>query len=193
MGIWYYSFTENSMKKLLLLSGNDVSNELWIDRIAEKFSGAYEVHVHRYTHWRTGEQYINLESELKILQEEIRGWEDYFIFAKSAGTILTMKGVHEKTLAPQKAVFVGCPFPWGRERGFQVDQYLSDFSTSTRFIQQENDFLLSAAALKSELETSAIDKPDIITIPGDSHEYEDIDLVIKHAQNFFQEPDDKTL
>ncbi len=170
--------------KLLLLSGNNVSNEAWIDLIAQELSDAFDVHVHRYRHWRTGERYIDLEHELIELDALVRDWDEYVIFAKSVGTVLTMKGAFDGRLKPKKGVFVGLPIQWSIDRGFKPKEWLQAFSVPTLFIQQQGDPFLSFKDLEAALAAHGHDNVPREEIAGDSHEYEDVPLVASLARNF---------
>jgi len=175
-----------SRMRLLLLSGNNVSNEAWIDLVANVLKTDFDVHVHRYRHWRTGDRYIDLEHELEAIEALTADWDTYGVFAKSAGTLLTMKGAFEGRLYPKKCVFVGVPIPWGIENDRYDHAWLDAFGVPTRFIQQEFDRFLHAADLRNLLDAHNHAGAELITVPGSSHEYEDVKGVAGHAKRFLQ-------
>jgi len=169
---------------LILLSGNSLPNEAWIDQVASSFKDSANVLVHRYRHWKTGEAVIDLDHELAELAESITQFDQYSIFAKSAGTLLAMKGVHEGVLHPAKCVFVGVPINWAREQKFDLGEWLSDYQVPTLFIQQVDDPYATFDELKSFIENAKHPSASFASRPGNDHQYADIDAVKKLTFDF---------
>ena len=93
---------------LILLAGNSVSNKKWIEEVAEAMKPNFKkIIVHYYKHWETGDELIDMNGELSRLMNTVSGLDSWSIFAKSAGTLLTLKGVKEGKIQPVKCVFAG--------------------------------------------------------------------------------------
>ena len=87
--------------RLILLAGNSIHNKQWIEEVEAELRDLFEsTYIHIYEHWKNGGSLINIDLELKEIVKEIRrandvdGEDDYIVFGKSAGAILTIKGVY---------------------------------------------------------------------------------------------------
>lgn len=168
---------------LILLPGNSPANESWIEEVEAALKPYFEgTFVQKYRHWLTGSPYLDLDYELKVLAESVP--LSYAIFAKSAGVSLTIKGVFEKRIAPQKCVFVGSPFPLGRLEGLKESGWLEGYFIPSLFIQQEKDPVASYEEIKRILETLKVKNCQLVKIPGSSHHYADIEKLKKLTINF---------
>ena|SRR5579862_5552148 len=94
---------------LLLLAGYSKHNQPWIHGVEDGFKNLFGTTiVHEYKHWETGEDFIDLEAELERVGRSSLAIQPYCIFAKSVGTVLTIKGIHQKMLHPRACLFVVC-------------------------------------------------------------------------------------
>ena len=96
---------------LILLSGNSKSNRKWIFDIDSRVSSAFKnTYVQDYSHWKKDNSEIDLKFELSQLKKVNKyGLNPYIIFAKSIGTILSLKAINENILKPTACLFVGFP------------------------------------------------------------------------------------
>lgn len=160
---------------LILLGGNSVINKQWLQDLAialkTDFSSPY---IHHYRHWETGEKLIDLDYELEVLTKNLPA-EPYIILAKSAGVLLTLKGVAEKQLNPQKCIFLGTPIFWAKDNHFAVESWFCTHSLPTLFIQQIYDPAMSSDDLKQYLEQENVKDHQLVELPGDDHAYNDFD------------------
>ena len=63
------------------------------------------------SHWEQGGP-INFEHELaRVIEEVDEQLTPYIIFAKSAGSVLSMLGIARGALDPEYCIFVGVPLP----------------------------------------------------------------------------------
>lgn len=171
--------------KLILLGGNSLKNKEWIYRVSSVLEPLFEeIKVQDYKHWESGEEIINLEGELRVLEETTKNFEEYIVFAKSAGVVLTLKGVHEKKINPKKCVFVGTPILWSRENIFEIDLWLEDYSIPTLFIQQAGDPAYAYKDLAELLKDKRVKNYKIIKLEGTSHDYEDLEVLKKEMSKF---------
>src|SRR3989344_7218474 len=86
---------------MILFAGNSISNREWIEKVNTSIKEIFDkTVVHYYHHWQTGKEMINFAREL----EELRKYnlKEYTILAKSAGIILTLKGIKENILNPKR-------------------------------------------------------------------------------------------
>lgn len=181
----FFKRSYNHKMKLLLLSGNSISNKKWIEEVGQILNPLFdEIKIHYYKHWETGEEIIDLDSELSTLTAEINEWKDYMIFAKSAGCLLTLKGIYEKKIHPLKCVFVGAAIDWGKERQFLVGDWLKNYNTTTFFIQKTNDPVISFKNLKKILEDLDVKNYSLKEIPGNDHNYLDLEFLRQVIENF---------
>lgn len=170
---------------IIFLSGNSKSNQEWIERVKDRFTDMFEKsYVQQYKHWETGEELINLDHELKVVEEKAKEIEPYVIFAKSMGTILTVRGVAEGRLDPKACIFCGVPLGFARNNGYPIDQWCGKYVTPTLFIQNSQDPAASFKEISEYLEDKKIGEKKLIELPGDTHSYEDLEELRKLAEEF---------
>lgn len=158
--------------KIILLGGNSLKNISWLEAMKDGLKRKYtDVFIHRYSHWDTKNSLIDLNKELRSLKKELIVPEQYVIVGKSAGVLLTLKGVYEHKLTPLACVFLGTAVLWGREKGFRVDSWLKGFFVPTLFIHKSGDPAISSNALESLLRESDCKNYNLHVIPGKEHEY----------------------
>ena len=171
---------------IIYLAGNSLRNKDWIEKVKAKFDKFSAGEILYYDHWQTGEKWLNLSTESAKLIEKVKAQKNYFVFAKSIGTVLALKNIFEKKFTPLRAIFCGLPYQMAQESG-PVDQYLKLLAIPTIFIQNEFDPVCSFAKLQAAL---AAHPPaadfKLIKIPGNStHDYEDFSQLATLAKNFF--------
>ena len=173
---------------LILLSGNSKNTKNWIEEVEVKLKPLFNsTHVHGYSHWNTdNNNKIDLGLELKNLTDYLKAKEDYVIFAKSAGAVLTLKGIFEKKIFPLKCVLVGIPTLWCKEEQVPLEKFIKDYSITTVFIQKDNDPLGKADELKNLLKRNNVKNFKIVEIPGEDHHYEDLDQIKEIVKNLIQ-------
>jgi hypothetical protein len=174
--------------QLILLGGNSKRNQAWIHDVDSRLKPLFKkTAVLEYTHWETGAPMIDLDHELPKLESlaNIFGTE-YGIFAKSAGSLLTVRGIFEKKLAPKFCIFTGVALLWGREAGFSPDAWLKNYSTPTVFIQKKSDPAAPAEILKHALEQAGAKNYRFLAIEGNNHDYEDLDLIHRETDEFLK-------
>lgn len=161
--------------ELILLSGNSVNTKGWIESVEEELRGLFDsTHIQYYKHWKSGEKLIDIEYELDALIKYLENKGNYIIFAKSAGSIIALKGIAEGKLSPEKCMFAGVPIKWCDELNLPVREWIKDYSTPTFFIQKTNDPIMDAKGLNGLLESSKVKKYKFIEIKGNDHHYENL-------------------
>lgn len=173
---------------LVILPGNSKkANERWLNDSAKTFSDPEktgEVYTQPYTHWETGEKIINFDVELEKLSKALEGQENYVIFAKSAGAMLTVYGVSKGVLKPERCVFVGLPMKWAKENNFFLPEWLENFDASTLIFEQTEDPFASFTELQEILQKLGKENITLEEIPGNDHKYEDFSLFKERAMEF---------
>jgi hypothetical protein len=162
---------------LLLLPGNSKQNKVWIDGVESELKSSFDnTMVHYYDHWwsEDPDAIIDMEIELNRLDSTTESFGKYALFAKSAGALLALYGIYEGTLTPEVCVFVGTAINWGRKEGFEVDDWLANYSIPTLFIQKSFDPAISARGLSDLLQDREVQNYSLLEIPGDDHTYSDI-------------------
>ncbi len=174
--------------RIVLLGGNSPTNISWLEGIEAELKKEYgDVFSHRYIHWDTNAPLINLDKELENLQKELKNAEQYVIVAKSAGALLTLKGVRERKLAPAACVFMGTAILWGREKGFDVDVWLKGYSVPTLFVHKSGDPAIAPSALEVLLKESGSQNYKLHVITGNEHEYSEYQTLTQVIHSFLQE------
>ena len=170
---------------IILLGGNSKTNKEWIHEVGKAFAPLFEkATVLDYEHWDTGGALIDLDAELVRLQGLIRGDSGQIIFAKSAGTLLALRGIKEGKLRPKGCIFTGLAAGWGRVNGFDVDSWLENYSTPTLFIEKTFDPACSFQELKSLIEAARVKNFLLKEMPGDDHDYGDIEFLKAESESF---------
>ncbi|MDQ3098605.1 MAG: hypothetical protein M3Q44_02570 [bacterium] len=171
---------------LILLPGNDKKNKVWVDAVETELSSYFErTAIHYYDHWWSSEDgEIDLEIELDKLAATVEQFEKYVVLAKSAGVLLALYGIYEGVLDPEVCIFVGSAIPWGYERGFDLNNWLINYSIPTLFIQKTLDPALSFADLNTVIIDKNISGYLLKEIPGNDHFYEDIAQLKELVEGF---------
>ncbi|MBI4973613.1 hypothetical protein HZC27_03325 [Candidatus Roizmanbacteria bacterium] len=170
---------------LILLPGN--TDQVWIKEVEKNiFSFFDNLYLIEYAHHAKGKYLIDLNYELNALSKLIQTEkiDDYVIFAKSAGTLLTIKGIHEGVLNPQKCIFLGVPINWAYHYKFNIDAWIQNYSIPTLFIQQTNDLYYSFKELKSYLNGFSVKNSQIFEVAGSDHHYSNIEEMKKLVKNY---------
>lgn len=171
---------------LIILPGNSKEfNEQWLYDSADAYKELFDsVTTHVFKHWETGEDMIDVDVEVRRLEEEAKKLDgEYTIFAKSAGTITTVKAVAEGRVNPKKCVFVGCP--WGNfaEEQGDFDILLSKYEVPTLYVQQTNDMFFKYEDLEKILKEK-MENYELHEIPGENHAYDNYDQIKTWMKKF---------
>ncbi len=165
------------MKKLLVLPGNSPHNKEWTDECKESFASRFdEVYVNYYDHWETGENFINFETEINKIKDVVGGSDSgttWHIYAKSVGTLLTLKLVAEGVVFPSQCLLFGMPLELIEKDGFSVEwKDFADFKVESLAFHNVSDPVASC-----DLVTDSLEKYDnnieLVTLGGNNHDYLD--------------------
>lgn len=173
---------------VIYLAGNSPHNKRWIEEVKSQFDDFSTGQILYYNHWETGEKTIDWEKEAKKLEGLIGDRDDYFVFAKSVGTVLSLKAISEGFLNPKKAIFCGFPYRLAKQGKIfaSFDLVLSKLAVSTVFIQNEFDPVCGHEKLEQLLEKNKPKNYRLIKNQGnDTHDYEDYEQLVSLAKEFF--------
>lgn len=175
---------------IIYLAGNSLSNKSWIEKVKSEFDSFSTGDILYYSHWETGDKNLNFEVEAKKLSELVAGKDEYFVFAKSIGSILALKSVYEKIITPKKMIICGHPYNLAKELGFPISNFLRSLTIPTMFIQNELDPLFSYVDLEKVLkENNPVDYHLIKNLGNSTHDYEDFEQLIELTKIYFGDED----
>lgn len=164
---------------IVILGGKSKRHYEWIRELKEQLQGlAEEVVIHDYKHWLTYSARVDINEELRRIARTVSSKEPYIIVAKSLGTVLATIGTSKEILDPRACVFLGTPLSVIKEE-FPHFQENYHALPRTIFVQNENDPLGSSQELGVFLEAGHPYDWELITLPGDTHDYTDFDVLYK--------------
>lgn len=170
---------------IIILPGN--TDRVWIEEIEKNISHLFDnSYLIEYVHHRKGEALIDLKYELNSLHKLIQdnNINNYVIFAKSAGTLLTMRGIYEEVLKPQKCIFLGVPINWAYNHKFDIDAWMDHYSIPTLFIQQTGDPYYSYKELQTYLHKHSVENFFMHEVEGNNHHYSNIHEIKELVKNY---------
>jgi hypothetical protein len=175
------------MKKLLVLAGNSVKNRAWGEACAEYFRGDFDMTFFlEYDHWNTEAQKIDLAVEIQKIKETVEGTgetDDWYVFAKSIGSVLTLKAIEQGVIAPEKCVFFGMSLNVAAAEQGEDWSYLSEFSQPALAFHNDADPVAEYDFVVEKLRAFA---PAITlrTVEGNTHDYTDFASYAEEVRHF---------
>lgn len=184
-GTFLFLLMKRDQKKALFLGGNSTNNYEWIHSVEIEMKSLFtETFVLNYYHWENGEDSIDFKRELKHLETLM--FDPYFVFCKSAGSILALLAIKGGIIKPKKILICGFAYSYAKSRNIDPEKLLLDTKANDiHFIQKEFDPAINVSDLKKVLIKLNLDF-EIIQIPGDNHSYENIELLKKIAEEMLQ-------
>lgn len=174
------------MKKhyLIILGGNSLKNKHWVQKMSKNLKLDYPSVEFYYSHWKENLQDINFEKELKRLIKFIKENKitNYSIVAKSAGFVLSLKGVTNNTLLPRTIVGYGLPVEYSSYRKIDLNYLIKASSERTNIIciQADEDPQGSFELVKK----ITLDTIPIWNIKDNSHNYDKFKQMANIAKAF---------
>lgn len=158
---------------LLLLSGNSKRGKEWLEQVDRYLEPQFDkTYRHDYAHWEKDEPEIDLDLELERLTELAKTIsQQYIVFAKSAGTILTSKAVAMGVLRPKACLFVGLPMAMVHNQNLPAGDWLETADFPISVLQHTSDPLGSFRDVKQYVESLNHDNITVHEIVGDTHDY----------------------
>lgn len=158
---------------LLALGGESLRNQEWIHQVGEEFKPLFDrVVVQDYAHWASGAPGIDVDRELDVAAQTAHDLGDYVIFAKSAGSVLSLKGIAEGRLRPRACLFAGLPL--GMIRVLETGDWWK-FSMPVALVQNTGDPVSPYREVEAYLrERLPAGSYKLVELPGDTHHYGDL-------------------
>ncbi len=174
--------------KLILMSGNSLKNREWIYLVENALKPLFsQTYVMVYEHWAQAQPMADIDLEAAKLATLAQSFnEDYAIFAKSIGSVITLKDIVAGKIAPQQLVITGLPLNLINELGLDIADWLKSLTMPTLIIQNSDDPVGSFANL-ANISAEAVQqaKLKLIKIPGNNtHDYDDLKYLKSLIQDF---------
>lgn len=164
------------MKHLLVLGGGSAKNKIWVDQCREAYVELFAgVHYLYYDHWETEEQNLDFEAERKKVEQLVVEHPDveWYIFAKSIGSIFTIKLLLSHIITPKKCAFFGLPFNLVIDSVFAGNMsVLEELQVPILAFHNEHDPTADYAVAKNIIDTH-MPHAVLKTLPGNDHKYLD--------------------
>lgn len=163
--------------QLLLLGGYSPHNKPWIHEVGRVLAPLVDRSiVHNYAHWDSGGK-MDMEAELSAISAEAHELQDYVVFVKSIGIVLTVEAINRGLLAPKACVFAGLPIGAVVERGEAFDMQLADLNCPVTFVQNTNDPVSSFEDVRTYVQRVHPANYTLVELPGNTHDYTDLDEI----------------
>ena len=162
----------------LLLPGNSPRHEKWIEDLKDFLAPYFDTVVtQHYRHWKTAEEFADIEYEVAVANEKSKHLSPYVIIGKSIGTIITAKAAADGMIHPEKIILLGVPMSYNNQFN-QFAQHLEQITIPITIIQNSADPFGSFLDLKNAL-TNARDNVSFIELEGETHDYNDFASIKK--------------
>jgi predicted alpha/beta hydrolase family esterase len=157
------------MKKLLILPGNSLQNKAWGEQCHVHFQSQFdEVSLQYYDHWQSDDSWIDIEAELKKLSNLEQG--EWYVVAKSVGTILALLAIERQLIQPVKCIFFGMPLDMAEQDIFKGDMSpLVNCSVPILAFHNDQDPIADFSFTKNKL--TANDHVQFVQLHDDTHDY----------------------
>ena len=170
---------------LIVLAGNSIENQPWAEDVKKLFEPYFSsVSIQEYKHWKSDESLLNIDLEVESLKDLAIDCDEYIVFAKSAGSLVTAKAIQMGKISPAKCIFVGIPFDWARTNNFAAEEWLTAITQPTLVIQHSEDPFASARQVSEFIGEIQSDNFVLKEIPGDTHEYREYESIEKMVVDF---------
>lgn len=171
----------------ILLAGMSLRNRDWLHELANSIKPLFGKTIRQiYDHWSTGEE-MDLEFEqegVAVMKKELG--ENYAVVAKSAGAVLSLKAIDAGVISPKYCVFMGTALGYAEEKKLDLSKWLKSLKCPTLFIQNNGDPVGSFGKLQHFVEQSGFSQAKFVEWPGDTHEYNDFDKLMRLIQEFIK-------
>lgn len=164
------------MKNLLVLAGGSERNRAWGEACAEAYRGWFDMTFFpHYNHWATGEKNLDFPTELQKIKDTVAGagTGDWYIIAKSIGSVLATKAIADGIITPTRCVFFGMPLNLVADSVFAGDfSPLKALTMPVLAYHNDQDPTANYEFTSATLATHA-PSVQVETLSGDNHDYLD--------------------
>jgi predicted alpha/beta-hydrolase family hydrolase len=162
----------------LLLPGNSSHHGKWVEKLKSALSSHFDItQAQHYRHWRSGEEWADVEYEIDTAKDKVANLEPYVIIGKSVGTVVAAKGTSDNILHPAKLILLGIPINGGASSE-PFKQWLHNISIPVVIVQNTADPLGSFSEVKTIFEDSG-KYISFAELPGSTHDYVDFQAIAK--------------
>lgn len=170
---------------ILLFGGNSQRNRQWIHQVADELTLQFDkCIVHDYLHWNGNGEFIDFDTELARLTDLVTKLDDYIIFAKSVGSVLTLKGITFGILKPAKCIFAGLPLKLAEEDNIPLRELLRNSHIPTLILQNTSDPTGSYKKIQEYIKGVGVSNYITHEFNGDTHSYDNLDEIKRLIQSF---------
>ena len=165
----------------LILGGTSLRNKEYVRQIAAALQPHMDKVVYLdYLHWHNGGDQADISSEIhgaSRLAADLGN--DYVVIGKSVGIVITLYALRDKLLAPKRCVFMGFPLNGLKDDPLTIEAL--KLLPPTVVLQHEHDPWGSAVNVATFLKQNAPNPVACIALPGDTHEYSELDTIVEQA------------
>jgi len=176
------------MKNLLVLAGGSERNRAWGEGCADAYCGWFDTTVFlQYDHWETGEKNLDFPLELQKIKHTVAGAGpegEWYVIAKSIGSVLATKASADGILTPVRCVFFGMPLNLVADSVFAGDfSPLRSLTMPVMAYHNDNDPTAHHDFTATTLATYA---PSVLvrTLSGNNHDYLDFATYAPDIKSF---------
>ncbi len=176
------------MKKLLVLPGNSPRNKAWGEACATFFQDYFDVvYLSNYNHWETGAQVINFTSELEKIDITVAAGEEddeWYICAKSVGSLLALLAMHDELIVPNRCVFFGMPLDMALQDLFKDSLLPLQALTAPTLVFHNVADPVAAHDVTKNLLAEHVKVTTFVSLEGDTHDYLDFTAYAPQVRAF---------
>ncbi len=127
--------------RIILLSGQNISNKEWIENVEKKFQEKFfNTKISYYTHWEKDEKEADIELETKKFLDIVNSSdEEYILFAKSIGSIIFLNSLKDLEKKPKGVLIVGMAYNLGKKLNYDFTDLEKYTSYPVNIYQKEFD------------------------------------------------------
>lgn len=160
---------------LLILGGNSQRNQPWAEEVAGSMKDSFEAtRVQNYRHWLQPGTNVDFEYEFDVMVQTAATMQHFKVFAKSIGSLLTLKGLAEKQISPVSCLLVGLPLRIIPKLDDDVAGWLQKVDIPVTIAQNQADPQGSYAAVKQYVDRIGNPHIQVTALDGDTHDYLDL-------------------
>ena len=161
----------------VVLGGMSPRHHEWVSQMTETLKPECEVvQSLNYRHWEQPGSEMDVAYEIARVAELVEGLGEYVVVAKSIGTIVTTLATTRGLLSPKRCLFMGFPLKLVVVEFPEMASALPLLPPTT-FLHNEHDPLGGAEVVGAYIEAHAPKIYSLQTLPGNTHDYVDFDLV----------------
>jgi len=160
------------MPKIFYLGGRSKKNMNWIENVAKTFSIFFpKFEIIYYDSWIDESKNIDLDVETNKLSKFLEKENQFIIFAKSLGTIISLKALENINQKPIFCIFLGVPLNLLNEMNINSKYYFKNIDFKTVVVQDSEDPFASYEEMSNFLKEINNQNIRLLKENGEGHEY----------------------